>query len=64
MQNKKQIAKLFRSILSVHKGVFFNGTIEENYRLERILIKVADINIKFKNDLDRHLFIKDMIGIK
>ena len=64
MKNKKQIAKLFKNVLSVHKGSFFNGSIEENYKLERILIKVADCNIIFKNDLDRHLFIKNMIGIK
>jgi len=64
MKNKKQISKLFRDVLLVHKGVFFNGTIEENYRLERILVKVADMNIEFKNDLERHLFIKDMIGIE
>ena len=63
MNNKKQIATLFRQILGTHKGDF-NGSIEENYKLERILTKVADNNINFKNMLDRNLFIKNILGIK
>ena len=63
MKNKKQIADLFQQILGTHKGLF-EGTIEENFKLERLLIKVADNNIDFKNQLERHQFIKNMIGIK
>ena len=63
MKNKKQIADLFQQILGTYKGLF-EGTIEENFKLERLLIKVADNNIDFKNQLERHQFIKNMIGIK
>tara|TARA_Y100000592_G_C5455244_1_gene311033 strand:+ start:594 stop:782 length:189 start_codon:yes stop_codon:yes gene_type:complete len=62
MKNKKQIANLFQQILGTHKGLF-KGTIEENYKLERLLIEVADNNINFKDQSERHQFIKNMIEI-
>ena len=63
MRNKKQIAELFNTIMNVQKGCFFNATIEEQYKLERILIKVAEIKIGFKNELERLKFIKTMLDI-
>ena len=63
MRNKKQMAKLFNTILNVQKGSFFNASIEHQYKLERILVKVADIELGFKNSLERTKFIKSMLNI-
>ena len=63
MRNKKQIAKLYNTIMNVQKGSFFNASIEDQYKLERILIKVADIELGFKNSLERTKFIKSMLNI-
>ena len=35
MRNKKQIAKLFNTIMNVQKGIFFNASIEDQYKLTK-----------------------------
>ena len=64
MNNKKQVAELFNTIMNVQKGSFFNASIEDQYKLERILIKVAEIKLNFKNELEKLKFIKTMLNIK
>ena len=64
MNNKKQVAELFNTIMNVQKGSFFNASIEDQYKLERILIKVAEIKLNFKNELEKMKFIKTMLNIK
>ena len=64
MNNKKQVAELFNTIMNVQKGSFFNASIEDQYKLERILIKVAEIKLNFNNELEKMKFIKTMLNIK